>query len=105
MDDLKAVWDAGKSLVVYHQLNMSGKAEAQIRNICAEIHKALCTEPIPMWFHRGTSRVFLVIPQECHRERITARLCWMLASPWGERGHFTRPQRSGNTDAEAKEAT
>ena len=89
MDDLRAIWECGKSLVVYHHTNHTegvgvqvGKAEATLRDGLEN------AEPIPIVFHRGTARVFFVIPAKEHKELIAGRVSRFLEHGWQERGHF-----------------
>ena len=86
LDEVKAFWDRGQSVVVYHQLNRIGTAEAQISQMYDCLFGMSGVKPIPMWFRRGTSRTFFVVPQPEHRERIEERIKRMLAGPWGK--HF-----------------
>ena len=64
MDDLRAIWERGQSLVVYHHLGMiKGGAEVMVPAAAAKLVAGLeGAEPIPLWFHGGTARVFFVVP-------------------------------------------
>ena len=88
LDDLRAFWDRGQSLVVYHHLGMSVPAEAQAETVSSALVDGLGVESIPLQFHRGTARIFFVLPQPAHRERIEARIQRMLDGPWSH--HFER---------------
>ena len=91
ISDLQEFWDRGQSLVVYQHLGMSAPAEDQIAKKAALLQSGLPgAEPIPLWYHRGTARVFFVLPQPAHRERIEARIQRMLDGPWAKNGHFER---------------
>ena len=90
MSDLRTFWDAGKSLVVYHQFDKTKSHAAQHAAIVGKIRAALggaCV--ISLWFRAcGTVRVFLVIPQPCRREQFQDRIKAMLDTPWGTEGLF-----------------
>ena len=90
MSDLRTFWDAGKSLVVYHQFGRNETHKAQLAAIIGRTQAALggaCV--ISLWFRAcGTVRVFLVIPQPDQRELIKGRIDRMLATPWGTEGLF-----------------
>ena len=88
VDDAKAFWDRGQSLVIYHHLGMMKPAEEMINDTADILKSTLCIEPIPMRFRRGTSRVFFVVPQPRHERSILERLERMLDSPWNL--HFKR---------------
>ena len=85
ISDLRAFWERGQSLVIYqHTDRIPGSVERAI----ASLRDGLGTEPIPLWYHRGTARIFFVLPQPRHRKRIEARIARMLEGPWAKDGHF-----------------
>ena len=88
LSDLRALWERGQSLVVYQHLGMDKKADVQTEATGEVLRDGLGTEPLAMRYHRGTARVFFVLPQPAHRERIEARLARMLDGPWSH--HFER---------------
>ena len=89
MDDLKAFWERGQSLVVYHHLGMTEPACEQIRAKVQIIQDELLgAEPISLLFHKGSDRVFFVVPQPERKEIIKARVSRMLDTPWSK--HFER---------------
>ena len=93
IDDLKGFWDRGQSLVVYHHLGMvAGGADVMIPRAAAKIKDGLGLDckPIPLWFRRGTARVFYVVPQPKHKELIEDRVGRFLERGWREQGHFKR---------------
>ena len=90
MDDLRTFWNRGQSLVVYQHTD---RVLGSVQSTAASLRDALCVEPIPLWYHRGTARVFFVLPQPTHRERIEAGTDDMLSGPWSH--HF---ERAGGTD-------
>ena len=89
-DDLRAFWDRGQSLVVYqHQSRV--KVEDFVAQTTERLRGGLPgAEPVPLRYRHGSSRVFFVLPQPAHRERIEARIRRMLDGPWGRNCHFER---------------
>ena len=86
MEEIKAFWAAGHSLVIYHQTS-GGRNCAGVRATAARIQEELGVQPITLWFRPGgQTLIFFVIPQEHHRKRIEQSICQMLASPW--KSHF-----------------
>ena len=89
--DIRRFWDSGKSLVIYHHLGRSGgEADDQIRTFAEIVRDTVGVEPIPLRFHRGTARVFLVVPQPYRRDLIESRITRFLEAGWKEHGHFSR---------------
>ena len=88
ISDLRAFWERGQSLVVYQHLGHNVPAEAQIAAKAALLRDELGVEPIPLRFRRGAARVFFILPQPGHRERIEERIARMLDGPWQH--HFER---------------
>ena len=86
MSDLRDFWERGQSLVVYHHLGRRGTAVEQVRKIASQLRDGLDTEPIPLLFHRGSARVFLVLVHPDHKKAITERVGSLVAGPWGR--HF-----------------
>ena len=86
LPDLQAVWNRGQSLVVYHHLGMGEKGASQIDRVSLSLQAGLDGEPdvLPLWFHRGTSRVFLVVPRPEHRATIEGRVRRFVAGPWSQ---------------------
>ena len=85
LDDLQAIWKRKQSLVIYHHLGRGDSGDL-IRKAAALLREGLGTAPIPLWFHRGTSRVFFVVPQPEDRELIRGRVDRLLEGPW--QNHF-----------------
>ena len=86
MDDLRAFWDCGKSLVFYHQ--RQGLTQAQIYDVALRVEGALGVCPIPLRLRRGGTPAFFVVPKPEHRAVIVNRIGRFMAGPWG--GLFTR---------------
>ena len=85
MSDLEALWERGQSLVIYQQMVMDKKGPQMVREKADQLEDALGVRPIPLWFNRGTARVFFVVPQEGHQKLIGERVGWFLER-WGQ--HF-----------------
>jgi hypothetical protein len=83
--DISAVWEAGKSIVMYQHVHRIGEAADQLRARAQTIHDTLGTRPIPLAFHRGTARAYFVIPQ--HPE-IRERAARFAGGPWADNHHF-----------------
>ena len=93
MGDLRTFWNRGQSLVVYQHLGMNASAEVQIDDKATLLRGGLPgAEPIPLRYRHGSSRVFFVLPQPTHRERIEERIARMLGGPWGQHGYFERSE-------------
>ena len=91
MADLRAIWERGQSLVVYHHLGrVPGEVSNRAREGAANIQQALGVEPITLRFKRGPARAFYVVPQPDHAERIEQRVRNFLVGCWHENGHFTQ---------------
>jgi hypothetical protein len=87
LDEIKAFWDRGQTVVVYHHTNMQGTVDDQIRETAGRLRRELGVKPISLRWRSFQTRAFFVIPQPQHRERIEARIRRMLTGPWGR--HFT----------------
>ena len=88
ISDLQEFWDRGQSLVVYQHRDRT-KASVQIAGITTTLRNGLPgAEPIPLQFSTRSARVFFVLPQPAHRERIEERIVRMLDGPWQQ--HFER---------------
>ncbi len=91
ISDLRTFWDRGQSLVVYQHRDRTPASE-QIAEKVAMLRDGLPeAEPIPLQFSTGSARIFFVLPQPEHRERIEERIARMLAGPWQH--HFERVGR------------
>lgn len=87
--ELGRFFEKGKrSLIVYHHLGRNGKHQDQIKRWADEIRGYLGVEPIPLWYRRGTSRVFYVIPAPRHQKELVRKAKKFLEGPWGQ--HFTK---------------
>ena len=88
LSDMQAVWEAGKSLVTYQHIHRIGDAADQIHARVDTIQGVLeGADPIPLLFHRGTARVFFVIPRPEHPE-LRDRAARFAGGLWADHGHF-----------------
>lgn len=88
-DELSPFLLRGQSLVIYHHLSRNGSAEEQIEKRSAELSKKVegagdCV--LSLCYHRGTARVFFIIPSEKHKNIIHERIKYFLQGPWSK--HF-----------------
>lgn len=81
-----------RSLVVYQHASRRGSVVQQAEGALARLAGALGTPRdrcFALRFHRGTSRLYLVVPAAAHRDLLRARARAMVRGPWGRNGHFT----------------
>ena len=78
-DDLLPCWKAGQSLVVYHHIGRTYKGRGadvgeQIRGRCRDLRSRLSgAKPIALRYRRRSSRVYFVLPNPSHANRLEAR--------------------------------
>lgn len=87
LDEIKAFWERGQTVVVYHHTNFNGTVDSQIREAAERLRNELGAEPVSLRWRGFQTRAFFVVPQKRHRERIEVRIREMLTGPWGQ--HFT----------------
>lgn len=86
--DLEDVWRAGKSIVTYQHIHRIGDAADQLRARAQTIVDTLeGADPVPLLFHRGTARAFMVIAQPQHPE-IRERAGRFAEGIWMQNDHF-----------------
>ena len=92
-EDCTRLFDArSRSLVVYQHATRRGRVEHQAHQALARLASWLGVaraDCFALRFHRGTSRLYLVVPSEAHRSMLRQRAAAMLEGPWGEQGHFS----------------
>ena len=87
--ELRQLFDAGHSLVVYHHLNRSAPHSEQIKVGLSRLSEV--SGGAPSWaahFRRGSSRVLFVLAQSRHADVMATRLSRMKDSAWARDGHF-----------------
>ena len=91
-EDLRAYWQRGQSLVVYHHVGRTWRgqqatAEEQVAHRVTELRRELPgAEPLALRFRRRSARVYFVVSAPAHDGRLRARASAFLSSAWG-RGH------------------
>ena len=89
--DLAALWERCQRLVVSQQVTREEDAKKQAKDtIPMSTDSGLRQEPIPLLFHRGSPRVFYILPQERHKAIIGEPVAGFLAKGWERHGHFER---------------
>jgi hypothetical protein len=84
-EELAEFTTRGQNLVIYHHLGRQATAVSQIRLLFKEIGLKLSLDT-PKWglhYHRGTARVFQVIPTSTYERLLTERVCQFSNSQWG----------------------
>ena len=80
-------------MIVYHHLGMHMSAKGQIDVWRRGLESALPSEVLGGMFvlryHRGTGRLYFMIPRREHRDALDVAARELLAGPWGSEGHFT----------------
>ena len=81
--ELDRFYDRGQSLVIYHHLARAD-ALTQIKGLSERLRGELDLprSPLALWYHRGTARVYFIVPHERHRAVLENRLKSFLDSPW-----------------------
>lgn len=72
-EEVKAAYDAGKSIIIYQHTTREGKVEEQIINRCQQLTSRVSipiTNMAVARFCRTQSRFYLILFQEEHREAI-----------------------------------
>ncbi|TFH42124.1 MAG: hypothetical protein E4G94_06815 [ANME-2 cluster archaeon] len=88
-DELLPKLKREQSLVIYHHISRQGSADDQINVRFQQINECLDGDDyaFALRYHRGTSRVFFVIPSEDHRNILIDRAKGFVQGPWSQ--HFT----------------
>ena len=81
--ELDRFYDRGQSLVIYHHLARAD-ALTQIKGLSERLRGELDLprSPLALWYHRGTARVYFIVPHERHRAVLEKRLASFADSPW-----------------------
>ena len=84
MDDLKQFYKRGQSLVIYHHMGRQGTATEQIKRHAKRLQQYLELPDLPwsLWYHRGTARVYFIVPHDHHKAVLEKRLASFANSPW-----------------------
>lgn len=86
--ELIAFAELNKSLVIYHHICRQGKAIEQINSRLLEIKDKLPNgkSAIALLYHRGSARVFFIVPSPDHEATLFDRVMRFMNSPWSR--HF-----------------
>ena len=78
----------GQSLIIYHHLSRRWNAASQISLLFKRLSDLTDSPPFALRFHRGGSRIFIILPSVAHRSLLENRAEHLVhRSPWAE--HFT----------------
>jgi len=93
-DELKQLARRGQSLVIYHHFNRQREQthNKQLRDRLKELITQLQPrhQTLALRYHRGSGRVFFVVPCCASHENIFAnRVKAFLSGAWGKNDHFT----------------
>ena len=87
-DDLIPHWKHGKSLVVYQHLrSISAKDMFEKRRGEFKRYFSEDIDPIVLWWHRGTARLYFILPAPAHEKLLKERISALLESDWGKQQH------------------
>lgn len=93
LDEVRGFAEGGRTVVVYHHLARQGSGQEQIATWRRRLDDMLGrpVEPLALWYHRGTARVYFVLPAPEHEQDIRSRVGSFVSSPWGQgaNAHFT----------------
>lgn len=89
--ELRVLYEAGHSLVIYHHLNRErGGHELQTANRLEALRASLEAK-CSAWalrYRRGTARAFFVIAQQRHAAALERQVGFLRGSAWVERSHL-----------------
>jgi len=89
-DEILPYWKNNhQSLIIYQHMHFSESTPRQVENKLSQLKKLLGFDKkaFGLGYHRGTARVFLVIPHSGEHEKIfRCRIDRLLKGPWGR--HF-----------------
>ena len=85
-EEMQAFTARNQSLIVYHHIGRRGSAREQIEHRFSQIKERLGREATALLYHRGSARVFFIIPADQHKETLAISTARFLDSHW--RRHF-----------------
>jgi len=88
-DELSPYLQRNQSLVIYQHIGRNVPAEKQIDDRFKELRKHLnsSSSAFALHYHRGTSRVFFIVPAKNHKIILLKRANLFVEGPW--KNHFT----------------
>lgn len=90
LEELTALADSERSLIVYHHIGRNGSAAEQVATTGARIREHLNASYAlhAVTYHRGTARTFFIATPPRHTALVAARVDAFLETAWSR--HFTR---------------
>ncbi len=85
-DELLPYLERDQSLVIYHHLGRQSSAWDQIRERLTQIKCKLGREAFALLYHRGSARVFFIVPAPRHRANLVCKAEMLMQSSWSR--HF-----------------
>ena len=85
-NELLPYLERDQSLVIYHHLGRQGSAWDQIRERLTQIKSKLGREAFALLYHRGSARVFFIVPAPRHRANLVSKAEMLIQSSWSR--HF-----------------
>jgi hypothetical protein len=87
-EELSPFLQLDKSVVIYHHINRRGKAHEQIHARLAQIKYNLSggNRAMALLYHRGSARVFFIIPSSQQESALSKRVGSFMNGPWSR--HF-----------------
>lgn len=89
LDEIRAFRERDQTVVLFHHADHASRLPVQADYRAAELREATgATEIQSLAFHRGSARLYFILPAERHAELMQHRLAAFMRSPWS--AHFTR---------------
>lgn len=83
-DEVEQFYSRGQSLVIYQHTSRHGSARDQARSRLYNLTRHTgAFNPFAMLYHRGTARLFLVVPQPRHYSELCRISEKITEGPWG----------------------
>ena len=91
LEELLLYSGTGQSIVIYQHIDRRSAAEDQIKERLSQVNERLrhCGGSFAMLYHRGSSRAYLIVPSQAHRELLMERAQSFIRGCWGRHRHFT----------------
>ncbi|MFH1913854.1 MAG: hypothetical protein ABIK45_06240 [Pseudomonadota bacterium] len=84
-NELKSLWDDGKSLIIYQHMHMGKPHLSQLNERVSNIVEVLNTDTVmSLRCFRGTVRTYLLVPQPLHEKCFTELYKSMVSGPWSQ---------------------
>ncbi len=85
LDEVAAIAERGKSLLIYHHHNRTASGEVQVQRALNKLISAApqCTDVFAITFRRGSVRSFFLLSSKSRSSALRANLTTLQSSPWG----------------------